>query len=64
MGPVQTLELQQINKFFYNVAISRVQPRFEIRSQKILLTRFGLSKLNEKIIQVDLGAEKTAYKLL
>ena len=44
--------MQQINKYFYKVAVSRVQTRFTVRDRKVLLMRYGRSSLIKSVVEV------------
>ena len=50
--PLEILQMQQINKYFYKIAVSRVQTRFTLRNRKVLLTRFGRSTLNNEVLEI------------
>ena len=53
LSQLEVTHMQAVNKFFYSIAISRVQTRCVLRSQRLLFTRtFSNSTLKNTVVEV------------
>ena len=57
----EILQFQQLSQYFYRTAVSRVQTRITLRSQRVLMTRYGTSPLKSDVIEVSYGRQEMAH---